>query len=98
MLLRGGWFIIMAGIERMELIFDTIPLIPVQPLPHPPQLRCHQPPVSQRPHFHNITHPLLNDMALQCEGFQSARQDVTSLTKAVRGQDVNSLSKDDIGQ
>ncbi|CDQ98955.1 unnamed protein product [Oncorhynchus mykiss] len=28
-------------------LFDTIPLIPLQPLPqaHPPQLRCHQPPV-----------------------------------------------------
>ena len=39
--------------ETMFDVFDTIPLILLQPLPlaHPPQLRCDQPPVVCR--FHN---------------------------------------------
>ena len=56
-LLRRGRLIIMAGTASMEWhqthgnnvfdVFDTIPLILLQPLPQPrpPQLRCHQPPV-----------------------------------------------------
>ena len=56
-LLRGGQLIIMSGMALMEWhqthgnhvfdVFDTIPLILLQPLPwaSPPQLRCHQPPV-----------------------------------------------------
>ena len=53
---EGGRFIIMA-VNGMALkhmgtmfdVFDTIPLIPLQPLPgaRPPQLMCHQPPVSK---------------------------------------------------
>ena len=75
-LLRGGRLIITAGTERMEchqtpgnhgnhviVVFNTVPLIPLQLLPraHPPQLRCHQPPVVSRSptnnnmHFENIT-------------------------------------------
>nr|XP_046147162.1 synaptotagmin-like protein 3 isoform X3 [Oncorhynchus gorbuscha] len=57
-LLRGGWLIIMARTEQMEWhqthrnhVFNTIPLIPLQPLPRacPPQLNCHQPPVLYPP-------------------------------------------------
>ena len=56
-LLRGGRLIIMPGLEQMEwhqthgnyvlYVFDTVPLIPLQPLPQArsPQLRCCQPPV-----------------------------------------------------
>jgi hypothetical protein len=55
-LLGGGRLIIMAEIESMEWhqthgnhvfhVFDTIPLILLQPLRAcSPQLRCHQPPV-----------------------------------------------------
>jgi hypothetical protein len=45
-LLRGGRLIIMAGNHVFD-VFDTVPLIPLQPLPwaHSPQIRCHQPPV-----------------------------------------------------
>ena len=46
---NNGW----NGVNGMASnhVFDTIPPIPLQPLPlaRPPQLRCHQPPVA---HFH----------------------------------------------
>ena len=60
-LVRGGRLVVMAGREKMKWhqtpgnhgnqvfdVFDTIPLIPLQPLPraYPPQLMCHQPPVT----------------------------------------------------
>ena len=57
-LLRGGRLIIMARTKQMEWhqthrnhVFNTIPLIPLQPLPRacPPQLSCHQPPVLYPP-------------------------------------------------
>uniref|UniRef100_A0A8C7HSX7 MCF.2 cell line derived transforming sequence like n=1 Tax=Oncorhynchus kisutch TaxID=8019 RepID=A0A8C7HSX7_ONCKI len=37
-------------------VFDTTPLMPLQPLPRacPPQLSCHQPPVIERSLFHEI--------------------------------------------
>ena len=46
-LLRGGRLIIMSGTEQMEWHQTHGNHIPRQPLPwtHPPQLRCHQPPV-----------------------------------------------------
>ena len=58
-LLRGGRLVMMSGIKWSgewkwygNHVFDTIQFIPLQPLlwAHPPQIRCHQPPVEPTKH------------------------------------------------
>ena len=46
-------------------VFDTVPLISFQPLPRapPPQLRCHQPPVTERGLSIFMLHSFIMEMA-----------------------------------